>query len=94
MGSTALIGIGFEVEPIIRDIIECESGWNETAVGDNGKAYGWLQFWEGTFNQFKEMYDMEWLEYRDPIDQVTLATKMVNDGYGSHWTCYNKLTKK
>lgn len=88
---TAYVAIeGFD--PIMAKLIECESSWNEEAKGDlrNGKymAYGLLQFWESTFELYKNKYNLPELEYKNPDDQITLAGIMIKDGHESNWTCW------
>lgn len=72
---------------LLNDLIQCESGWNDKAVGDNGKAYSLLQFHRPTFDRFCEG------EYENPIDQIHCATKMISEGLESHWTCHYKITR-
>lgn len=83
-----------------RGLIEClikyESGGNIKAVGDSGKAYGILQFWRSTFDGYKKLYDLEWLEYENPVDQVILADIMLRDNLEKnirHWTVYPNCYK-
>ena len=97
VSENALIAISSPYIPIFKPLgaligclIEKESGGKVDAVGDEGKAFGILQFWLGTFNHFKEKYKMSWLEYKDPGDQITLAELMLTDGYGFHWTTYKR----
>ena len=77
-----------QFDPIMAKLIECESGWNEEAIGDHGKAYGLLQFWESTFELYKNKYGLPELEYKDSDDQITLAGIMINDGEEHNWTCW------
>lgn len=87
ISQTAFLSIeGFD--SIMARLIECESNWNETAVGDHGKAYGLLQFWETTFELYKNKYDLPELQYKDPDDQITLASIMIRDGHEHNWTCW------
>ena len=71
---------------LIDCLIKYESRGRIDAVGDKGKAYGVLQFWEQTFNQFKKRYKMEYLSYKSSEDQKLLADLMIHDGYISQWT--------
>jgi len=75
---------------IVENVAFCESTLRYNAVGDGGHAYGILQFHKPTFLQFEKKYGED-LNYNSSYDQAKLASKMIKDGYGSHWTCYNKL---
>ena len=65
-------------------LIDCESGWNKKAIGDNGKANGLAQFWRGTFDTYKKIYGLVG-EYKNPLSQINLASSMISDGGIGHW---------
>ena len=67
-------------------LIQKESGWNENAVGDSGKAYGIAQFWRGTFSSYAKKYGMDDLQYESPADQILLMVKMIANGQSYNWT--------
>ena len=82
---------------LLREIVNLESSWKETAIGDNGKAWGLVQFHEPTFNQFKQEAGMNYLEYKNPYHQLTLLVWSFENGKEKHWTTYPRakwLTKK
>ena len=67
-------------------LIQCESGFNEKAIGDKGKAFGLLQFHRPTFDLYCQG------EYTNSKDQIRCAAKMISQNLGSiHWTCWNKI---
>ena len=78
---------------VVEDLIDCESGGNPEALGDNGRAKSILQFHEPTFRR----YCVEKYGYTDNIwdtdVQINCAAEMLNNGLGYHWTCYNKVMK-
>ena len=66
--------------------VECESGFkHEGLFGDNGKAYGILQFHRPTFNAFckGDYYNLE--------DQLECGVMMFKQGLQHHWTCYSMI---
>ena len=72
----------------------CESGLNQIAVGDKGKAFGLYQWHESSWNLYTKSYN-EFLEYTDPIDQIYLSAKVLGDGGWKNWyTCGKKLALK
>lgn len=72
---------------------KCESGLRHEGVyGDNGKAYGIMQFHRGTFDWFAKMYGKQ-MDYYSREDQIELAAWAFANGYASHWTCFNRLVK-
>jgi len=89
-----------KIAQVIRGLIQCESGGNEQAIGDSGRARGILQFWKSTFiyyakkyNQFPYAEDAEienfWLDSQSQID---LAIKILNEPGGFlNWYNCSKL---
>lgn len=84
---------GIDGEHLIK-VAQCESNFNEKALGDNGKAYSIFQFWKETFKTFKQEAEMLWLQYEDPIDQIRLAVWAFSNGKESHWTCHKRVMEK
>lgn len=79
-------------DPSLVRIARCESALNPVARGDKKKgegfkAYGLFQFWESTFLGFSEHYSIENPDWHNPFQQIDLAKKMFDDGYGRLWTC-------
>ena len=75
----------------IRCLIQYESSHNPNATGDKGKAFGILQFWRTTFNQYSQKYELD-LSYENPVHQIILADKMLQDDYReiTHWSPWRK----
>ena len=75
-----------------RDLIECliknESEGRIDVYGDARKAFGILQFHFPTFEHFKKKYGMEYLDYKNPVDQIILCNEMLNNNLGYHWTTF------
>ena len=80
-----------EIDRIVESIILCESGGNNNAVGDNGRARGVGQFWRSTFDFMKAEANNPFLDYYSEQDQRWLLKWALNNGYASHWTCATKL---
>ena len=78
-------------ESIADEIIMCESGGDNNAIGDHGLARGVAQFHLNTFNLFKEMSGMVNLSYYSAKDQRKLLLWALDNNLESHWTCYKKL---
>ena len=78
---------------LLNAVVEKESGWNDKAIGDHGLAYSLCQFHKPTFNEFKEKAGMLELEYKNPIDQLTLLAWAYEHKKMSHWSTW-KLVKK
>lgn len=77
---------------LIEELIECESGGNPNALGDEGKAKGVLQFHEPTFQRFC----VDRYKYRDDIwdeeIQRECCAEMIEENFDNvyHWTCFGK----
>jgi hypothetical protein len=75
---------GADADVMIK-VANCESGIRHDVFGDNGKAFGIYQYWKGTFKQYCEG------SYYSAKDQIDCAVRMINEGQGSHWSCYRRL---
>lgn len=95
------------VQPSTREVIvelmKCEStnGLNRYNPKDNDglPKYGILQFGLDTFKEQSILYkmlsknaDFQSLIWDDTL-QITLATKMIDDGKGGRWGCYKSAKK-
>jgi len=73
---------------LIDCLIECESGGNTEAVGDNGRANGILQFHLPTFKLFcVNKYGFFESDYKDSLTQRQCCDLMITDGLQTHWSC-------
>lgn len=81
---------GLDLDPLIKCLIKHESNGNPNAIGDNGKAFGVLQFHLPTFEYFKHRYGLDYLQYEDPQDQILLANLIIGEDFNNvkHWTTY------
>jgi len=79
------------LDKLTTDVIECESSGRTTVYGDDGDAFGILQFHQKTFNWLKKKSGMKNLKRSSPIDQIKLFQWAVRHGYGGLWTCYREL---
>ena len=74
------------IQVLASKIVECESGWNNWAVGKAGER-GIAQFKQKTFEWMSELSGMEgdWL---NEDDQWNLLLWALENNLESHWTCY------
>lgn len=79
---------------IVKKVVECESQWNEDALGDGGRSYGLGQFqkqtWNALVDEYQKQYNEE-LNYKSSHDQLKLLTFSISEGHGSHWTAYRAI---
>jgi hypothetical protein len=80
-----------QLDDITQKVIQCESHGDSHAVGDNGEAYGILQFHKPTFDWMKHLAGHDEYQYTNPNDQILLFKWAVMNGYGDHWVCFKKL---
>ena len=72
-------------EKTIRAVINCESGFDEDAVGDHGKSFGLVQIHLPAHPSItKEMAN-------DREFAVEFLAKNLSTGNGKIWTCYRIL---
>src|SRR3990167_4442144 len=89
-----LIRSTYESEADPEELIKtahCESRIRHDGIyGDQGKAFGLFQYWQGTFEAFKKDADMPHLEYKNLESQITLTSWAFSQGwkYKRHWTCF------
>jgi soluble lytic murein transglycosylase-like protein len=71
-------------------LIKNESSWRTNVVGDGGKAYGLLQFHRPTFDRYSKRYGLT-LDYKNPLDQIILASLMINEDINNvhHWSVWH-----
>jgi len=71
-----------EFGEIISCLAKYESGYNQNAIGDSGRAIGLMQFWQGTWDKYCEG------NIFDPLLQVKCVDKMLQDDQKNirHWT--------
>lgn len=82
-------------DELINQLIECESGGNPEAIGDEGKAIGILQFHYPTFKRYcVERYDYR-NDITDPEIQYNCAREMLAENFDNvlNWSCYLKIKK-
>lgn len=79
-------------EVIADRIIECESGGRNVQIIDsNGKpSRGVAQFQDATWEWMSKLAGVEG-ESTDPVKARQVLIWALEHGYGSHWTCFNKI---
>lgn len=76
---------------VLWNLAVCESGMRHDGIyGDNGRAYGLMQFHRRTFDWFKKMAGRESMRIENMYDQIVLAAWAIKNGFGEHWTCFRK----
>ena len=66
-------------------VIECESNWNPSAIGDDGRSFGIGQFLKTTFDENCEG------DYYSVEDQIKCMAIMFQKGMKNRWTCWKIL---
>jgi len=82
-----------QIDELMYKIIQCESQWNEKAIGDTDylyPAYGLIQIQKRTWDWLCKLSGKE-LDYYSPEDQVALLKWALENDYGYLWTCYRKF---
>jgi len=72
---------------LIEDLVECESGGNPDALGDNGRAHGVLQFHRPTFEQYAPLAGVINPDIWNEEQQRRTANYMISIGEICQWTC-------
>ena len=75
---------------LIYDIVQCESGWREDAIGKAGEI-GLAQFKVKTFEWFKGLANRPDWDINAPEDQLEALEWGLENNLGNHWTCWRKL---
>jgi hypothetical protein len=74
-------------DQFINALIKVESRGNDSAVGDNGKAYGCLQIWNVVILDVNRVYKTNYT-HKDAFDRV--KSKEICRKYIEHWSKYYK----
>lgn len=86
---------------LIVKILQCESSFNSTAIGDHGLAYGIAQFHKDTFYEFAQQ--AEWRmrkakmwppKWHNAAQQIFLLNWGLDHGYANRWTCYKIIRRR
>lgn len=75
----------------LRSVIQCESGWNQSARGKAG-GIGIAQYMKKTWNLFEKEFGED-LDIYSARDQLKLTAWAFSEGKQKAWTCWRKLTK-
>ena len=75
-----------EQYPVIHDVINCESRWDNSRIGEAGEI-GIAQYMPKTFKWFSDISGIKG-DINNPQDQITLMVWAFQNGYAGHWTCY------
>lgn len=71
-------------DPKIADkVIQCESGWKPSAVGDGGQSWGLWQIHQPAHNLGTASFD--------PYLSTAYAIELLEKNGWSPWSCYRKL---
>jgi hypothetical protein len=80
-----------EQYPVIYDVIQCESSWDNNAKGKAGEI-GIAQFMPDTWKLFSEKSGKHG-DINNAEDQVDLMIWAFENNLQNHWTCYRNLYK-
>lgn len=69
----------------VRAIVQCESTFNPTAVGDRGNSLGLFQMWRGWFTPDELQH------WDDPVTNSRVAYRVYQLEGFKPWTCARKL---
>ena len=75
---------------LIKKIVQCESNYKTTAIGDGGRARGLLQYHQGSFERHEKLFGED-LDYHSSHDQIKLGTFAISKGMGREWTSYRAI---
>lgn len=84
---------------MIKNVLKHESGFNQDAIGDHGKAHNVAQYHEDEFNGYNKKYQAQFglsLNYNSAEDQIRLMTYQFKYYPRSRrdWSTYRKLYGK
>ena len=80
-------------EPLIRKVIDCESGYNHNSSSDNGYSNGIMQFQKATFFRMSKLFGEE-LDYNSKYDQLKLGIwALSKPELAREWTSYVAIKK-
>lgn len=85
--SAYAIHYGITARPLI-DTLKCESGFNDTAVGDNNSSFGVAQI------HLPAHPDITKEEALNPFFSIDWAAREFAAGRANEWTCYRNLQGK
>ena len=78
-------GISYDV---MYNVIECESGFNPNAIGDNGHSFGLVQI----FLEYHPTVTKE--QALNPEFAINFLAEKLSQGKGNLWTCYRTIYGK
>lgn len=76
---------------LIEEVIECESGWDNSARGLAGEI-GLCQFMPATWEYFNELRGTD-LDIYNEDHQLEMIDYAFKNNLENHWTCYRLLNK-
>ncbi len=75
-----------ELDEFIEELVQCESGGNNNAVGDHGLALGILQYHQPTFDSFSKKYGIEGDIMNQDVQRKLTRLILENEKEGwRHW---------
>lgn len=75
---------------LIKKIVQCESNYKTTAIGDGGRARGLFQYHQGSFERHEKLFGED-LDYYSSHDQIKLGTWAIAQGYGREWSSFRAI---
>lgn len=79
---------------VVNKVLECESKFDHSSVGDGGRSKGIAQIQGPTWKDLEYKFNKEYIEdlnYNSRFDQIKLTTWSIANGYGNKWTAYRAI---
>lgn len=70
---------------VMKAVIECESNWNVSALGDSGESRGLVQIHRPSWPDISDE------EAYNPEFAIDFLAAKLSEGEGQLWTCYRLL---
>ena len=84
--------LGGKYNELIEDVIQCESGWDNSKRGKAGEI-GLCQFMPKTWEYFNKLRGTN-LDIYNEEHQLEMIYWAFDNNLQNHWTCYRILTNK
>ncbi|MBI4652240.1 hypothetical protein HY745_13400 [Candidatus Desantisbacteria bacterium] len=79
---------------LVNEILTLESSKKHEKVwGDGGDSYGIAQFKKTTFYELAEKSGFYGANWKNEMDQIILLSWALRNGYGDHWSSYDRAKK-
>lgn len=76
---------------LVSKVIECESKYDHTNLGDGGRAFGVMQYHKASFLRHAKLMGEPNLDYYSTYDQIKVGTWALANGHAREWTSYRAI---